>query len=66
MEHLLSTTEVAEWLGVPMETVRRWRKHGDGPRGFKVGRHVRYDPTDVRAWLDAQRAQEDRPTSVPA
>ncbi|HEY9369070.1 MAG TPA: DNA-binding protein, partial [Streptomyces sp.] len=22
--------------------------------GFRVGRHVRFDPSDVRAWVEAQ------------
>lgn len=22
-----------------------------GPRGFRVGRHLRYDPAEVQAWV---------------
>jgi excisionase family DNA binding protein len=51
---LLSVEDVADYLGVPVATVRRWRYVGDGPRSLKVGRHVRYRREDVDAWLDAQ------------
>ena len=30
----------------------RWR--GDGPVAFRVGRHVRFRPSDVMAWVEAQ------------
>ncbi|MFH9130901.1 helix-turn-helix transcriptional regulator [Streptomyces griseoaurantiacus] len=38
-----------------VETVYQWRRKRTGPRGFRVGRHLRFDPEDVRAWVDAQR-----------
>jgi excisionase family DNA binding protein len=59
MEKLLSVHEVAELLGVPVPTVYRWRYEGTGPIGLKVGRHVRYDPADVRRWL-SERADSER------
>lgn len=45
---------LAEYLGVPLATVYRWRARRTGPRGVKVGRHVRYRAADVEAWLDSQ------------
>lgn len=54
MEHLLSTKELAEYLAVPVQTIYAWRARGDGPRGFRVGRHVRFRAEDVEAWLDRQ------------
>jgi excisionase family DNA binding protein len=53
--HLLSPQEVADYLGVPVGTVYRWRVHREGPIGFRVGKHVRYRTEDVEAWLEAQR-----------
>jgi excisionase family DNA binding protein len=50
MEKLLSVQEVAELLAVPVPTVYRWRYEGTGPVGLKVGRHVRYDPAELRQW----------------
>ncbi len=52
---LYSPESLAEYLGVPVKTVYRWNYTGTGPKFSKVGRHVRYQPEDVRAWLNAQR-----------
>jgi excisionase family DNA binding protein len=51
----MSPDELADFLGVPLATIYRWRSRGEGPSGFKVGRHVRYSPGDVRDWLDTRR-----------
>ena len=53
MPALLSVQELAEYLGVPIATVYRWRARGGGPRGLKVGRHGKYRVTDVTSWLDS-------------
>jgi excisionase family DNA binding protein len=52
MDKLMTLAEVAEMLGVPVATLYQWRYHGTGPRGIRVGRHVRYRAADVDAWLD--------------
>ena len=52
---LMSPAEVAMFLGVPLRTVYRWRSQRGGPRGYRVGRHVRYRIEDVEAWLDEHR-----------
>ena len=52
---LWSTTEVAEYCGVPVSTVYSWKKRGIGPPAIAVGRYLRFDPDDLRAWLDSKR-----------
>jgi excisionase family DNA binding protein len=49
----LTPVDLADLLGVPLETVYQWRRKHTGPRGFRVGRHLRYDPEEVRAWVSA-------------
>lgn len=51
-DRLLSIEALADWLDVPVWTIRKWRAQGTGPKGIRVGRHVRWRPEDVRAWLD--------------
>ncbi len=51
----LSNEDLAELLGVPLGTVRRWRYIGEGPSGVVFGRHVRYDADDVARWIEARR-----------
>lgn len=41
-----------------VETVYTWRKKRTGPTGFRVGKHIRYDPADVHAWVTQQTAAE--------
>lgn len=53
---LATPEEVAAYLNdIPVKTLAKWRSDGTGPRYTKVGRHVRYDWADVRAWLTSQR-----------
>ncbi|WP_460704330.1 helix-turn-helix transcriptional regulator [Myceligenerans halotolerans] len=34
------------------ETVYTWRKHGIAPRAYKIGKHLLFEESDVRAWLE--------------
>ncbi|MET9022421.1 helix-turn-helix domain-containing protein [Actinopolymorpha sp. NPDC004070] len=47
---------MCEYLGVPIETLYRWRYIGAGPRAARIGKHLRYDPADVYAWVAEQKA----------
>lgn len=49
---LLSPDELAAYLKVPVKTIYNWRSEGKGPRGIRVGRHVRFRQAEIEAWLD--------------
>jgi excisionase family DNA binding protein len=51
---LLTTEEVAEFLGVPVQTIYIWRTKKSGPKSIKVGKHLRFRQADIDAWLDEQ------------
>ena len=53
-DEMLTITEVAEVVRVPVATLRYWRHLGIGPRSFRVGRSVRYWHTEVQWWLEEQ------------
>ena len=55
-DRLWSLSDVSAFLGVPVATIYHWRSLGSGPPGYRVGRYVRYDPDQVRAWLVSQAA----------
>jgi excisionase family DNA binding protein len=55
LDPLLSVHELAEYLGVPVRTIYDWRQTGHGPRGIRVGRHLKFAVSDVAAWIAAQR-----------
>jgi Helix-turn-helix domain len=57
-DKLIIPAELADFLGIPPKTLRRWRYLGAGPEGLRVCRHVRYRPEAVRAWLAAQDSRE--------
>jgi excisionase family DNA binding protein len=59
-ERLMSLAEVAELLGVPVSTLYRWRYLGEGPAGYRIGRHVRYRRAAVEAWLERQADEHRR------
>ena len=46
--------DVADYLGIPHKTLYNWRTRGIGPRARRVGRYLRYEEQDVRAWFTAQ------------
>ncbi|MFG1608359.1 helix-turn-helix domain-containing protein [Actinoplanes sp. NPDC049265] len=51
VEELWTVDDVSAFLRVPTATLYQWRHHRVGPPAFKVGRHLRYDPAALRAWL---------------
>ena len=53
-ERLLTVEELADYLGVPVPTLYQWRYRREGPPGFRVGRYIRYRPTDVQQWIERQ------------
>jgi len=56
---LWGTDETATFLRVPKATLYQWRHRSYGPRGRRVGRYLRYDPREVRAWFEAQDEDHD-------
>jgi predicted DNA-binding transcriptional regulator AlpA len=51
-DQYLTPEDLVMLLRLPsVETVYQWRRKGIGPRGFRVGRYLRFDPEDVRAWV---------------
>lgn len=58
-DELLTSDEVAEFFKVPVWTVRKWRASGTGPKGVRVGRHVRYWRSECVRWAN----QDPRPAT---
>lgn len=56
-EPLLTTSEVAEFLGISEWQVKAWRMQGrtGGPAFIRIGRLVRYLPSDVLSFVTARR-----------
>ncbi|MFI6851746.1 helix-turn-helix domain-containing protein [Streptomyces sp. NPDC050416] len=50
-DRYLTPDDIAEIFEVPKETVYQWRKKRIGPPGFRIGKYIRYDPTDIRTYV---------------
>jgi len=48
---LWTAQETAAFLQVPVATLHRWKYVGTGPPAHRVGKHLRYDPAEVMAWV---------------
>lgn len=55
-ESLWSIDELSAFLCVPVKTLYQWRYLGTGPRAYRVGRRLRYDPAEVSHWVDERPA----------
>jgi predicted DNA-binding transcriptional regulator AlpA len=56
LETLIEEEELAETLDVSLGTLRTWRTKGKGPRFHRIGRMIRYAPSDVKEWLLSRQA----------
>ena len=54
LQALLNERDVARITGLSVASVRRWRLQKIGPRATKLGAAVRYNPEDLKAWLDSR------------
>ena len=51
---LMTLNEVSDLLGIPVATLYRWRHRGEGPPGYRIGRHVRFRRAAVEAWIESR------------
>lgn len=58
LEPLLTIEALAEYLDVPVTTIRDWRTDGKGPCAIRVGGRVRFAVSDVLRWLAERREVE--------
>jgi len=56
---LMTLSEVSDLLGIPVATLYRWRHRGEGPPGYRIGRHVRFRRAAVETWIESRA---DAPT----
>lgn len=61
---LLNVREVSEWLQVKRSTIYLWAEQSMIPH-MKLGRLLRFDPDEIKAWLQAHR-QEVTPEPIPS
>ncbi|SES45770.1 transcriptional regulator, AlpA family [Pedococcus cremeus] len=55
-DRLWTIDDVSAFLGVPVQTLYQWRHRSEGPPGVRLGKHLRFDPAQVRAWVASKVA----------
>ena len=58
LEPVLTTSELAEYLGVHVQAMYDLRTDGRGPAGIRVGREIRFRISDVLRWLEGMHEPE--------
>lgn len=48
---LWSVQDVSDYLKVPVQTLYAWRSQRTGPPARRMGKHLRYQPDEVVAWV---------------
>jgi len=65
LERLLTDQEAAPYVGYKVQTLRNLRFLGRGPRYLKLGKAVRYRPSDLRDWVDAHVIEPEKECEAP-
>ncbi|SFS16457.1 transcriptional regulator, AlpA family [Microbacterium sp. cf046] len=52
LEDVFTTSELAAHLKVSRQVIYDLRHNGQGPRGFHVGKELRYTVSEINAWLE--------------
>jgi len=60
VDGVLSLSELCAQLQVSVQTIYDLRSQGRGPRGFRVGRELRFRISEIDAWLARLEAEDDR------
>jgi len=55
LEPMLTAGDVANFLGVPINTLYAWRGAGDGPKAHRFGKHLRFHRDDLIAFVASKR-----------
>ncbi len=58
-DHLLTSIQTAELIGIKPQTLRSWRLYGKGPQYVRLGdspkARVGYFESDILDWLNARK-----------
>jgi len=59
-QELWDIDDLANYLGVPKQTIYSWRTTSYGPQGFRVGKHLRWRSARVIAWTLGLEQRSER------
>ena len=56
----MTLSELAAFLSVSNQALYDLRSQGRGPRGFRVGRQLRFRASEIQAWRASMEAEDAR------
>ena len=59
LDPVISQHKASEMLGVSCTTLARWRRANYGPKPFKLGGKVRYQLSDIKKFVEAEKAKAE-------
>jgi len=54
---VMTVSQAANYLGLAVSTLNKWRCHGGGPIFIKMGRAVRYRVEDLEAFIQNRQME---------
>ena len=58
LDPVVTMSQLAAQLGVTVQTLYDLRSQGRGPRGFRVGRELRFRVSEVGSWLEQMEVDD--------
>jgi len=58
LDPVVTLSQLAAQVGVSVQTLYDLRSQGRGPRGFRVGRELRFRVSEIDAWLTQMEADD--------
>ena len=58
LDPVVTMSQLAAQLGVSVQTIYDLRSQGRGPRGFRVGRELRFRMGEIDSWLAQMEADD--------
>lgn len=55
LNQLFTTAQAAEFLGIKKNTLEIWRVQGKSPAFLKIGKNVRYEKSELMAFIESSR-----------
>lgn len=60
LEKLLTDKDLEEKSIAGVQTLKKWRREGRGPRFLRIGHKIRYRASDVAEWLESRAEGGER------
>jgi excisionase family DNA binding protein len=57
MEHYMTIGEAGTYIRTPVETLRKWRTQGTGPKAARIGKRLLYRRSELDRWVKSRERE---------